>query len=136
MRHIRLRITATIIGCIILAVFLLSAPHTREIVNKESSISIASTTPVVPLSDSYKKGVHTITGLITAPTVCTTLSVDASLIDRDSTPSILLTLSLPKDVGICLQRETSLRFSKTITAPANLPIITTVNGVVASTTAL
>jgi len=83
------------------------------------------------------KGVHTITGSLVAQNACTTVLAEATLVgDASSTQNILVAISMPKDSGICLQKETTLKFSTTITAPARLPIVLQVNEVLATTTAL
>ena len=135
MSHTRLLVVATIIAGIILAGFALSVPHTRDVV--ETSLPLApESQPSVALRDSFKKGLHTITGAIEAPNPCTTLSADAVPVGASSTEGILVEISLPTDAGICLKRPVTMRFSTTIAAPASLPIIATVNGVAATTTDL
>ena len=137
MTHTRLLISAGIIALVIGLGFMLSVPHTtRDVVQK----SAAETTPVVPVvtvRDTYKKGVHTITGSLQAPNACSTVTAQAALAgDASSTESIQLSLTMPTDTSVCLQLPTSAKFVATVTAPAKLPITVTVNGNVASTTSL
>lgn len=134
MKYSRLRVLAAIIASVILIGFFLSAPRARDgakptVRNEEAGV------PVVALRDSFKKGVHTITGSYTAPNACTTVSADASL-SGDASSTILVALSVPEDSSICLQVPTDESFSATVSAPAHLPIQVTVNGVLATTTPL
>lgn len=137
MSHKRLFIVATIIAGIILAGFVLSVPHTRDVPAELSSENVTLGVPSVTVRDSFKKGVHTIAGSIEAPDACTTVSAQAMLMgDASSTESILVDIAMSEDSGICLERATTVRFGATIAAPAQLPITATVNGAPATTTVL
>ncbi len=137
MSHKRLLVAATIIACVILAGFALSVPHTRDIVEKTSPQPATTPTPSVALHDAFRRGTHTITGSVEAPTPCTSLSASATTTGTaSSTTGILVAVLMPADTGICLQQSTVLDFSATVAAPANLPITATVNGITATTTAL
>lgn len=137
MSHTRLFVVATIIAGIIIASFVLSVPHTRDIPAELSAFSAAPAVRAVTLRDTYKKGKHTITGSIEAPDACAVVSAQASLVgDASSTQSILVEVSMSEDSDICLERVTTVRFSADIAAPARLPITATVNGVAATTTVL
>ncbi|MHB1163446.1 MAG: hypothetical protein ACYCZZ_02925 [Minisyncoccota bacterium] len=137
MRHMRLRVASTIIALIILVGFAISAPHTRDIVETFPPQTAATSTPAVALHDAFRKGLHTITGSIEAPTPCTSLVATATAIgDASSTTGVLLSISMPVDTGVCLQQATTLNFSSTVTAPAGVPITVKVNDFVATTTAL
>ena len=132
--HTRLSTVALILTLAIVGGFALSVPRARE-VHEVGLAPVASTTPVVTLRDSLKKGVHTLSGSIEAPNACTAVSAEASLTDASSTtPHILLALSMPEDSGVCLQVPTKTSFSTSITAPAGASIEVRVNGTVASTT--
>jgi hypothetical protein len=135
MNQPRLWITASIIGVIVLIGFVLSVPHTHD-VGGTPAPTAATSVPNVTVHDVFKKNVHTITGSIQAPDACTTVTANATLNgNASSTQSILIVISMPPDAGICLNLPTAVPFSTTITAPANLPITASVNGVTASTTA-
>lgn len=137
MSHSRLWVAATIIAGIILAGFIFLVPHTRDIAVKQSPQNEGTVTPTVALSDTFKKGVHTITGTIEAPNACTSVGVEATPVGTaSSTEGILVAISMPEDTGICLQVPTTVRISTTIEAPAHLPITATVNGASATTTTL
>ncbi len=140
MRYTRLWVVTAIIASIILISFVFSVPHTREVDTIHSSSIATTTVPTVALHDVYRRGTHTITGSVMAPNPCVNLSVDAVPIPGSTASStqvgILVEVSLPADVGICLQEPLLMNFSTTVTAPASLPISATVNGVVATTTAL
>lgn len=131
MKHSRLWILAAIIAFVIFGGFILSVPHTRDI-QKPGSPSVAAIVPAVTLRDSFKKGVHTVTGSLMAPNACATVSAEASLLQGDS--GILINVSLPEDSDICLQVPTRTTFTTTISAPARLPLSATVNGKAATTT--
>lgn len=136
MKYSRLWVLTAIIASAILISFALSVPHTRDI-NNPVQTSVETVVPSVTLHDSFKKGVHTITGSLTVPNACATVTAQASLVNNgaSSTDSIVVDLSLPKDFGICLQVPTRITFTTTISAPIGLPIQATVDGVVATTTA-
>lgn len=137
MNQKRLWIAAGIIALAIIIGFAFSVPHTtRDTISKSSPLPVASV-PLVTVHDVFKKGVHTITGSLQAPNACTTVAAQATLLgDASSTGSRLrLALTMPIDSSVCLQLPTQVKFSTTVTAPAQLPITATVNGVVASTTA-
>lgn len=136
MTHTRLWVAATIIAGIIAVGFIVSVPHTRDIPAERQSLAAASTTPAVSLRDSYRKGVHTLSGSVDAPNPCTSLTASATLAGTTTDGSILLSISMPEDTGICLQTITPLSFSTTIAAGANIPVSVTVNGAPASVTPL
>lgn len=132
MPHTRLW-AAAIITVVLIVSFALSVPHTRD-VGVERSLAV-STTPAVTVRDTFRKGVHTIIGAVRAPNACTSVTASAALEgSASSTARILLALSVPEDQGICLQVPTDIPFQVSVTAPAEVPITTTVNGTVASTT--
>ena len=138
MRHMRLGIAAAIIAAVIFIGFVLSVPHTRDVIQvPKKDSSAASSTPLVTLHDAFKKGLHTITGSVEAPDACTAVTASSTLVgDASSTESIRVDISFPADTGICLQLPTPVDFRVTIAAPEYVPLTATVNGVAASTTAL
>lgn len=126
-------IAAGIIAVIVIGGFFLSVPHTTEL--KEAALMApAPAAPEVSLHDSYKKGVHTITGSLMAPDACGQLSAAASLGGASTSPSISVALSLADQSGVCLEVPTPMPFRLTVSAPASAPIDVTVNGETASTT--
>lgn len=129
MSHKRLFISSAIIAFVILILFALSVPHTKDVAEKISSASVAEDIPVVTLRDAFKKGLHTISGSVQVPNACTVVSASASLDgDASSTEKILVSVSVQPDSGVCLQLPTQASFQTTISAPANLPFTATVNG--------
>lgn len=137
MSHRRLWVAATIIALFLIIGFVFSVPHTRDIAETLPKGNAAQSVPSVQLRDSFKKGVHTITGSLVAPNACSTVSAQATFLsEASSTSSILVELSLPEDSGICLQVPTKTTFTATVAAPAHLPITATVNGASATTTVL
>jgi hypothetical protein len=137
MTHKRLWLSAAIIALVLSMSFALSVPHTRDIGQAAVSEDGQRGAPTVTLRDTFKKGVHTITGSIEVPNVCTTVTAEAVATgDTPDTERILVVISAPKEEGVCLQLPASADFSVTISAPASLPITATVNGVEATTTVL
>jgi len=130
MTHTRLWIVATIIASIILAGFALSVPRARDGVLPSKVLTEEGIIPAVSVHDVFRKGVHTITGSLKASNACTGAQAEASIVNG----GILVNITMPIDSSVCLQEETIVTFSTTITAPSNQPIQTTVNGIVATTT--
>ena len=133
MNHTRLWAAATIIALVVIISFVLSVPHTRDLAVPQAERA-AATIPSVTVRDSFKKGVHTISGSIEAPNACMTVSAKASLTSAaSSTENILVEISTLDESGICLQLPTRISFQTTVTAPARTPITVTVDGAVATT---
>lgn len=134
MSYTRLWIAAAIIASVIVVGFLLSVPHTRDIAATTPPL-VNPVTPSVILHDTFKKGVHTITGSVEAPNACAVVTAQASLESGTSgAGSIRVALSLESGAGVCLQVPTRVNFSTTLAAPASLPLSATVNGSPATTT--
>ncbi|MEK7157288.1 MAG: hypothetical protein AAB709_01915 [Patescibacteria group bacterium] len=135
----RLWVATGIIAVVILIGFVLSVPHTRDVADNLPVDTTIVNVPTVVLRDVFRKGTHTITGSIEAPTPCSAISADATLgggTEETDSDRILLEISLPKDEGVCLQRNTMMKFSTTVIAPGGLPISVKVNGTIATTTNL
>lgn len=134
MSHRRLWISAAIIALVIVIGFAFSVPHTRDVEEVASLSSGPESVPEVSLRDSYRRGVHTITGSLIAPNACTEVSATAELLGSASTTeSIAIRISMPTDTGVCLQLPTRMSFETNLSAPAELPFTVLVNGIVAST---
>ena len=135
MRHSRLWVAAAIIAFFVLVGFVLSVPHTRDVGKFQVNESVATSAPSVTLHDSFRKGLHTITGSVETPNACATVTAQASLSgEASSTNGILVELAISDDTGVCLQVPTRVNFTTTINASADLPITATVNGGAATTT--
>ena len=130
MNHMRLWTSAIIIACVVVVSFVLSVPHTRDVLHVPAAPVVAASVPTVALHDTFKKGMHTITGSLMATNACTTVTVSSNVVGN----SIHVALLLSTDSGVCLQLPTNVSFKTTIVAPAQLPITSTVNGVAATTT--
>lgn len=132
MTHMRLWAAAAIIGFVVIAGFALSVPRERNVALAPGVEQIAANAlvePTVVLRDAYKKGVHTLSGTVQAQNACATVQATASLVgDAPGSQSIVVALTVSDDSGVCLQLPTAIPFSATISAPANLPLSTTVNG--------
>jgi hypothetical protein len=121
---------AVVIG---IAGFALFIPHANKGGEQSPHLEQSTMLPSVSLSDSYKKGIHTISGTVEAPTPCITLTADTSV--ASGTPdTISVMITMPADTGICLQVITDLPFNVTVAAGMDARIVALVNGVVASTT--
>jgi hypothetical protein len=137
MNQKRLWLAATIIALVIIIGFVLSVPHTSDLPVASTSLVTEALVPEVTLRDVYKKGVHTITGSIMAPDACGTVTASASLVGSASTTQeILVAIELSDDPSVCLELPTRATFQATVTAPAQIPLSATVNGALATTTAL
>lgn len=135
MSRMRLWISAAIIASIVLIIFALSVPHTRDVGTSQAILTETEKAPSVSLRDSFKKGVHTISGSVEAPNACATVNATASLEgDASAGENILVSVSMSSDSGICLQIPTRTSFQTTVSAPVGLSISVTVNGALASTT--
>lgn len=133
----RLWAAAFIIAVVVVGGFFLSVPRAGEVRDLEPVAAVtAAAVPVVSVSDAYKKGVHTLSGSVTAPDACTSVSAEASVADASSTsPRILLELTMPEDTGMCLEVPTEVSFSTAVEAPSDAALEVRVNGAAASTTA-
>ena len=130
----RLGAAAAIIAIVIFISFVLSVPHTQD-GNVEAPSQKVAVIPGVTLRDSYRGGVHTITGSLLLPNACTTPAAQAFLSgEASTTQSIVVAITFETDTGVCLQVPTRAAFEAKLTAPSGLPITATVNGSIASTT--
>ncbi|MBI5405439.1 hypothetical protein HY972_00155 [Candidatus Kaiserbacteria bacterium] len=136
MNQTRLWAAAAIIATLVIAGFVLSVPHTRDVPKTPAPPSAFAGAPSVTIRDAFKRGMHTLTGSIIAPDACSIVSARASRGDNaSSTRDILVEVSLSEDTGVCLELPTRMTFETTLAAPANLPIAVTINGAAASTSA-
>lgn len=131
--HTRLWVAALIIIVVVVGIFVLSVPRAREVASPTGSTTASAQLPIT-YHDSYKKGMHTITGTVMVPDACTTITADASLDTTSGSPRIELALSVPTDDQICLQVPTRLSFSVTVAASASTPIDVLLNGEMATST--
>jgi hypothetical protein len=131
---LRLALTVFLAVMIVIASFAFFTPHANKNVELAPvAEKLTITLPNVRYSDTYKKGIHTINGSVSAPTPCTELS--ASLGVASGTPELIsVTLLMPRDTGICLQRSTTLPFTVSTPASAKADIEILVNGMLATST--
>ncbi|MCX6787815.1 MAG: hypothetical protein NT108_01465 [Candidatus Kaiserbacteria bacterium] len=133
MNHTRLWVAATIIALFVIGGFVLSVPHTRDLTVPQAERAIVIV-PTVTMRDTFKKGLHTISGSIDASNACVSASAKASFASTaSSTAYILLEIATTDASGVCLQVPTRVSFQTTIAAPSQTPITVTVNGAVATT---
>jgi hypothetical protein len=103
-------------------------PHTTKDEVPPPVESEPQPAPLVTLSSSFRRGVHTFEGTVEAPTPCTTVGVETTV--ASSTPSrITLSLTLAPDEGVCIQVVRALPFEATAEAPEDAFVELTVNGV-------
>lgn len=136
MSHSRLWVAAAIIALIVIVSFVLSVPHTRDI-TETSGKSKETPLPTITVQDSYKKGVHTISGSIILPNACAAVGTEAGLMgaESSSTPHIVLAISTIDEGGICLQLPTTTTFKTSVaTTTQKLPMVVMFNGTIATTT--
>ncbi len=129
MNYPRFYLVIGILVAVLAFVFLFSVPRTYDDVDEQIIVVSETEAPKVSLKDVFKKGAHTLTGSIEAPNACA--SVDAEAMyekDVSGEERISIAITLTQHDGICLQLPTQLRFSESVSAPADLPISVTVNG--------
>lgn len=137
----RVGYAALIIAGAIFVGFVFSIPRTTEVETSQEAPPItqekfSTEIPVVSITDSYRRGVHTIKGSLVLPTPCTTLSAEARAdTNASTTESITILLTAPTDSGVCLRLPERRAFSVSVEAPEGIPILVFVNEVAASTTA-
>ncbi|MDP2594052.1 MAG: hypothetical protein Q8P36_01815 [bacterium] len=134
----RLWVATLIIAVAVIGGFVLSVPRAREIPESSGSATATSSIPVVTLRDSFASGVHSITGSLMAPDVCASLTASASIEGPSAQTGerIILALTMPEDLQLCLQIPTKLTFSVSVEAPAEVPIDVFVNDVSATTSVI
>ncbi|MDP1707247.1 MAG: hypothetical protein Q8L30_01720 [bacterium] len=129
MNHMRLLVSSAIIVVAIVITFIISVPRTSDVEVTSMVLPETEIAPTVILRDSFKRGIHTISGSVEAPNVCALVSASAELIgDAQNEEGILVNISMQTDSEICLQIPANISFETTIEAPNNLPISATVNG--------
>jgi hypothetical protein len=127
-------VTLGIFIAVLAAAFSVYALHISESTppKPEASVTGAAITDI-SITDTYKKGVHTIKGTATVPTPCTLLSADISA--SSSTPPVIrIDLTAPLDEGMCLHVPKTVPFTLTVTAPADASTTVYANTVLATTT--
>ncbi len=96
---------------------------------KEKVPTQATTTPAVTLKDSFKKGIHTITGTVTVPTPCTEIDANAAVDSAQNPPVIQVNITTTASEGICLLRAENEAFTLKVTAPESATVVTSVDGI-------
>jgi hypothetical protein len=129
MNHRHLWGAAAIIALVVIGGFLLSVPHTARDVVKAPPPSVPGV-PLVTVRDTYKKGKHTLAGSLLAQNACASVTATSTA----NGDSILIDIALTIPEGVCLEYPTRVSFTNTLNAPADLPLVVRVNGVLASTT--
>ncbi len=123
--------TAAIIILLVLVIgFVLSVRHTYD-APSETPVATGAVVPAVEYHDKYSKGTHTISGTVVAPTACSSVSADATVVESEASSSpetIQVALTMPADSGICLTTATEIHFSVSAEAGADAMITVLVNG--------
>jgi hypothetical protein len=129
MMHQRIWLLGGSIAFVILASFLFSVPRTTEVAEAPPS-SPEVEVPRLTLKDTFRRGVHTLSGSVEAPNACAEVAASATYEESDTENAhILLAATLTLTEGLCLEILTKIPFAATVSAPANTPIVATVNGV-------
>lgn len=128
MKSRRLWTAAAILGVLILLLFVLSVPRAQE-VRELRELTAETAMPVVAWSHTYLKGTYTVTGTVTVPDACAGVAAVARHEGDPENPSaVIVALTMPADIGVCLEIPTKVSFSVAIAGPPDLPITVTVNG--------
>jgi hypothetical protein len=129
----RIALSVFLASIILVAGFVFSIPHA----NKDNEIGPSVETkslsilPTIFIHDTYKKGIHSITGSLAIPTPCMKATTEALVLPHEgsTTPQIIhIEISIPEDAGPCLQLAATSTFSASLSADANVVIEASVNG--------
>ena len=139
MKKHHLQIGVGIFVIVVLGAFLLSISRTQDGAVPASDKTAAKpfTVSSVVVKDSYssKTTTHTITGSVTVPTPCYTVTAKGS-VDTSKDPQVIrIDLAIPTDTGLCLEEPAAKTFSVSASAPKSAVVSVFVNGTEASTTA-
>ena len=126
---------------IILAAFVVvgisvSSKHLPDgsLTSATTATTSAPTITLAAFSDSYHRGVHTLSGALITPTPCYAVSPHTELVPS-TTPSLIeLNLSVPTDTGRCLELSATTTFRITQRAPRRAVVSVFVNGALATST--
>ncbi|HEX8946971.1 MAG TPA: hypothetical protein VF829_02030 [Candidatus Paceibacterota bacterium] len=115
----------------------LSSSRLSDGIRKALSDEATTTVPVsiASLTDSYRRGTHTVSGALVLPNACYTFDASASLAPSTTPQVIRVDISVPPDSGRCLALPATSTFSVTQAADQNAVITTYINGVLATSTA-
>jgi hypothetical protein len=124
----RLRILALIILGTIIIGFVLFVPK-GKVQSPSAQVPAADALPAVSLSDTFKKGTHTISGSLEVHNACVAVAAEASVINDGATPrGIAVAITRTPSEGICLELPTRITFQKKVVAPKDLPLSATIDG--------
>lgn len=129
-------VTAVLVALIALSIFIFT-PRLPDGKHKAVSVTATSTSPVitlVSLHDSYRRGKHTITGALTVPTPCYTVTANSALVPSTTPEVIRLNLTVPTDAGRCLLLRATTTFSVIQKANRSAFVKAYVNGTFATST--
>lgn len=131
--HLLLVVSALVIviGIFVFSGHLSDTPRTSTITTATTTSSLIR---LVSLTHSYRRGKYTISGKVIVPTPCYVVTAQTTLASSTTPPTIKLSLSAPRDSGICLQLQATTTFSVTQRANKRVNIDTYLNGVLATTT--
>lgn len=96
----------------------------------------AASAPAVTYRDSFKAGVHTISGTVVLRNRCERLEASAVADTEVDPPVVRVDLFIPEDTGICLELPTERAFSVSVEASDAAMVQVFVNGIPASGEAL
>ncbi len=103
------------------------------------SIVATTTSPIITLKllkDSYRRGIHTISGAVVVPNPCYVVNARTSLIPSTTPTVIRLDLSVPEYTGRCLELTATTTFITKQKAEKRATITTYLNGVLTATSTI
>ena len=126
--HVQLAVAAFIVVLVI--VYLLFAFHTQDGAMPKATGQTVPQVALTQIKSLYAKGSYRVSGAVSVPTPCYTLSSQVST----ATSSIRIDLSSPVDTGVCLQVPTAETFSVSAVGSKGASIQVYLNGKLATTT--
>lgn len=130
------RLFITIFILIVIVGIFIFSKHVSD-VPRAVTKTATTTQPVIylsSLSHSYHRGNYTISGAVIVPTPCYVVAAQTTLVPSTTPPVIKLDLSVPEDIGTCLQLQATSTFRVTQHAASHAVIRTYLNGTLATTT--
>jgi len=126
---------------IVLAIFVgigifISSEHLPDGMRVAMQVATSST-PAITLasfSDSYHRGVHTLSGALITPTPCYIVVTQSTLVPSTTPPLIQLNLSIPQDTGRCLDLPATTTFRVTQHSARDSVVNVYLNGILATST--
>lgn len=127
---------AVVIAVTLFFGFFLLFGASKDVPAQRSSMAgSASDITLLSVSDSYHKGMHTITGTLMLPTACTPFAATTSPEGNGGTNGIRVDIASEVDDGVCLALPATTTFTATAAGAASSTVSVYLNGALATTTA-